>query len=361
MPLPPEPHDVRAHLHGGVPLAEVDALARQWTTYPGLRARYFQARPGTKVYLDFTPAVTNRQALAELVNQDASVAKAHAHFRGLLDAWWTKHLPHIEALAPVKGKSGNVYELRRLLLASIEQALAGQRLLSDHQVRGGLARYFELFKPEFKSIAFSGWGPELIPDEDILRSQFADLLAEMEQKRTRLGELSALFSAADEEDYEDNDDTGVLPGEQVRELKATLKRLRGEAKLTKRDPSAGDANALQREADAAEARLAKHKALEDEARSLKAELRATEQRQEELVTAARTKINRDEAKRVIIARLHRVLVETYDAFLRADQRACLAALENLHDKYAETAREIEKRRNTATDKLNGFLENLGYV
>jgi len=62
-------------------------------------------------------------------------------------------------------------------------------------------------KADLKSIAASGWGPELIPDDDILQSQFPDLLAEMEQKRLRLAELTALFAAADEEDYEDNDDT----------------------------------------------------------------------------------------------------------------------------------------------------------
>ena len=58
-----------------------------------------------------------------------------------------------------------------------------RHLLTEHQIRGALASYFEFFKPEFKSIAFSGWGPELIPDDDILQSQFPEILAEMEQKR----------------------------------------------------------------------------------------------------------------------------------------------------------------------------------
>ena len=44
----------------------------------------------------------------------------------------------------------------------------------------------------------------------------------------------------------------------------------------------------------------------------------------------------------------------------ADQRACLAALENLHAKYAVTAAEIEQRRDAATARLKGFLGELGY-
>ena len=52
---PPEPHDVRAHLHGGVPVSEVDGLQRFWVNYPSLRGRCFKARAGTTAYLDFTP------------------------------------------------------------------------------------------------------------------------------------------------------------------------------------------------------------------------------------------------------------------------------------------------------------------
>lgn len=362
---PPEPHDVRAHLHGGVPKSEVDALEHFWSNYPDLRTRCFQPRSESQTlssaYLDFTPTVTDRRALADIVNGDKSVAAAHEAFLKTLEAWWKKHLPGIEALAPTNGKKGNVYALRRSLLASIEQTFAGTKLLTGHQIRGAFARYVDELKADLKSIAASGWGPELIPDTDILESQFPEVLAELEQKRTRLAELAALFAAADEEDYEDDDDTGVLPGDQVKELKAKLKQLKGEAKLAKRDPNLGDHKAYEKEAAAVDSRLARHKALEDEAKQLKADLRATEKKQDDLVAAAREKIDRDEARKVIIDRLHRLLVQTYESYLRADQRACLAALENLHAKYATTATDIERRRNTATAKLKDFLGGLGYA
>src|SRR5204862_3488304 len=58
---PPEPHDVRAHLHGGVPTVEVDALEHFWTNYSGLRERCFVARSGSTDYLDFAPEVSDRR------------------------------------------------------------------------------------------------------------------------------------------------------------------------------------------------------------------------------------------------------------------------------------------------------------
>jgi len=183
---PPEPHDVRAHLHGGVPVAEVDALDHYWTHYQGLRARVFQPRQDNTLYADFRPEVADRRTLTEIVKDDPSISAAHKQFLQQLDAWWEKNQERIEALAPDanEGANGNsVYALRRDLLADIEGAFTADSLLTDHQIRGAFAHYVKELKADLKSIAASGWGAELIPDADILESQFPEVLADMESKR----------------------------------------------------------------------------------------------------------------------------------------------------------------------------------
>lgn len=357
---PPEPHDVRAHLQGGVPVVEIDALSRFWANYAGLRERIFVPRKNDADYADFVPAAADRRALAELVKSDPGLAEAHAQFLQTLETWWTKNRPSVEGLAPRNGKAGNVYDLRRQLLDSIAQAFAGQQLLTDHQVRGAFARYVDDLKADLKSVAASGWGPELIPDADILASQFPELLAEMEQKRVRLAELSALFAAADEEDYEDSDDTGVLPADQVKALKAELKEANAQVKLAKREGRKDDCDSQTKKAAGIEQRLARHKVLEEEVRRLNGDLRANEKKQEVLVVAAREKIDHEEARRVILDRFHRLLVQTYEGYLLADQRECLEAIENLNSKYAITVRTIESRRDESTARLKTFLVELGY-
>ncbi len=105
-----------------------------------------------------------------------------------------KNLDAVESLARRGKKKGNVYELRRSLAGSLGQTFAKSTLLTDHQIRGAFARYMGELKADLKSIAASGWGPELIPDGDILESQFLEVLADMEANRARLAELTALFS-----------------------------------------------------------------------------------------------------------------------------------------------------------------------
>jgi type I restriction enzyme M protein len=355
---PPEPHDVRAHLHGGVPKPEIESLKHFWKNYSGLRKRCFKPRPNDAKYDDFTEAIADKRAIAELVAEDPTVKKRHGDFLNIVGTWWQKNMPLVEALAPKNGKTGNVYALRRALLTSISDALKDQDLLTPYQVRGAFANYVNELKADLKSIAASGWGPELIPDDEILISQFPEILEQLEKDRARLAELEALFAAAAEEDFEDTDDTGVLPSDEVKALKAEIKEANTEAKLAKREKK--DATKFIERVKVAEAALVRHKALEDEAKKLKADIRATENKKEELVEAAREKISRDEAKKVILERLQRQLINTYAAYIRADQRACVAAIENLWNKYAITARQIEKQRDEAAGKLKKFLVELGY-
>jgi len=234
---PPEPHDVRAHLQGGVPVEEIDNLNPYWHNYQGLKDTLFIPREAA--YMDFAPALSDKRDIAGLINRHPGVSSANQAIMDRLEQWWEDNLPVVEALAPDAPKNNkeyqqarprNVYVMRSQLLQGIEAALADNGLLTAFQVRGAFATYVDSLKADFKSIAASGWGPELIPDDEILQSQFPEMLEEQEQAQARLAELQALFAAADEEDFEDSDDTGVLPGEEVKTKKDELKAANAEWK-----------------------------------------------------------------------------------------------------------------------------------
>jgi type I restriction enzyme M protein len=422
---PPEPHDVRAHLHGGVPLVEIDALTHFWNNYPGLRDLCFM--PRDQAYMDFSDALAEKRNISTAVARHPGVVSRHQAFMDQLAGWWEKNLPIVRSLARdpenQNETSGNVYLMRRSLLKSVAREFSDQDLLTPFQIRGAFANYVNILKADFKSIAASGWGPELIPDDDILQSQFPHILDEMEQAKNRLAELQALFTAADDEDFEDTEDTGVLPGDEVKTKKDDLKNLSVEWKACLKDvkdlagnifmeihaaglpPNAekrgyyctdglGQKEALfgngqrildlahgaglqsefmgllkqamekgtaaKNKAQAIEKSLARHNTLEEEVKSLKAAIKSTEKKRDELVQSAREKISADEARKVIIDRLGQVLTDTYEAYLRADLRACIKAVENLWDKYSVTAKEIESERDAASVQLKAFLTELGY-
>ena len=422
---PPEPHDVRAHLQGGVPLVEIDALAHYWQNYPGLREDCFV--PQDKTYSNISPALKDKRAIAGQVADHPGVKACHIAIMETISKWWDANEVIVDQLAfdpenQTEG-AGNVYFMRAALLASIEKELAGQALLNPYQVRGAFANYVGQLKADFKSIAASGWGPELIPDDDLLQNEFPEVLEDLEKATTRLAELQALFAAAGEEDFEDTDETGVLPADDVKAKKDALKDLNAtwKAQLNEAKALAGNifvevngvgklpegskknyyctegfsqgypafnngqrslklladagmtsdyAPALEQamaagqtaleQAQVLDKALEKHKALEDEVKALKAKIKAIEGKKEELVTKAREKISKSDARKKILARLKRIVMQTYEAYLRANQRSCVKAIENIWSKYAVTAKSIEKNQNDAAKKLAHYLLELGY-
>lgn len=422
---PPEPHDVRAHLNGGVPIVEIDALQRFWSEYDTLRESCFTSRSDGK-YADFTDALVSKRNITPFLAAHKGILNRQQQFTIQLKQWWDTNREIIEALAPdaqnQEGRPRNVYTMRSYLLERISETFSAQHLLSRFQIRGAFANYVNVLKSDFKSIAASGWGAELIPDEEILQSQFPQVLEELEKTHTRLSELQSLFSAADEEEFEDTEDTGVMNADVVKALKDELKTLTADWKehLKKLKNSAenlytelsvagslppkakkssytegmtqssaefengsrilalvgdsfknspfakavGEAMELgslaKRESQQIEAKLTRHKVLEDEIKNLKATIKAIEAKRDTLVEMAKSKISGDEARVIILERLERVLMQTYDAYLRAHQRECVDVITNLWSKYAITAKEIEQQRDEAAKELQRFLVELEY-
>ncbi|MGS0681824.1 type I restriction-modification system subunit M [Shewanella sp. 125m-7] len=422
----PEPQDVRAHLHGGVPIVEVDNLELFWSNYPQLREDAFVARDDT--YVDLAPAIVDKREIADFVTTHQGVTTRHEQIMQQLEAWWLVNLPIVEALAPdpenqhdVRGN--NVYIMRSQLLTSIEQELSEQHLLTNSQVRGAFANYVDELKADFKSIAASGWGAELIPDNEILQSQFPDILEELDLSQARLAELQTIFSAANEEDFDDTEDSGVMPSEEVKSKKEDLKAANAEWKAHLKEIKALATNIFielqvsgalpkgakkafycteglgqkepqfdngQRIIDLAEQRghqseysqplleaktqgklalerslsisssLERHKALEDEIKAIKINIKGIEGKRDDLIESARKKISNEEARIVIIERLRMILMNKYRAYLRNDQRTCIKAIENLWSKYAVTLKTIEQERDAASEQLQSFMMELEY-
>ncbi len=171
---PPEPHDVRAHLLGGAPVAEVEAkrtlfaalgfdaghafVARTeefppsieggWreapggftasqANHPGADAPPLLEKEGKKkgsTYLDFAPALTDRAAIRSLVENDPGVRACIEALRAALAAWWTAHAPRLADLPQRR----NLNAVRAEILDSFGAALLPLGTLDRFKLRPGV-------------------------------------------------------------------------------------------------------------------------------------------------------------------------------------------------------------------------------
>ena len=386
---PPEPHDVRAHLNGGVPTTEIEALDQHWQNYPGLKETLFSARKEddasdvpyrTMHYSDFSEAIDDKAQIKTLIENHPQLQAKHQAFHHALQQWWTdEFLPEFYSLGDELAGSKGVFALRRDALNSIVKALLPEQLLSIYQIRGAMANNFKKQEADLKSIANSGWNAELIPDEEILQSQFPDVLANLKQDQTRINELEALFAAANESSDEDGEteesdvEGGVLPKVQVKQLKADKKEHNGQLRdlkkqlkfARKEDPN--KATALEQKVEqtseliaSIDARLEQHTALEKELKDLKGGLKEAEKKKDELIEAARSQISNVDAKILIEKRFRQDLEGDFSAYIRALTTSLVKASENLHNKYAVTVKEIVAERNREAGVLDGFMRELRY-
>lgn len=375
---PAEPQDVNAHLYGGIPVAEVNALIPYWKNYINLRLGLFE--DFKKEYLQFTKSIANKEAIKDFVLQHSDIKAKQKQYENTIATWWTSNQSKLEALPA----NQNVFDLYRDFSKSIATDFSALGILDVHKSRGAFAAYWDSLETDLKSVAASGWNAELIPAEEILQSQFPEVLEELKTKEARRDELEAQFKEVnelEEEEYNE-EDFEVFPKKAVQEYKATLKSYNGEIKgidkkikaLNIRIKANTDTTTLrlqlqeietkkqqlQEQVVTIETKLAKHTDLEKELTDCKKVIKEIKDKKDDLVEKAREKITPEEAKVLIMARWKNILHTTVMEYVNRYERELIVLLESLFTKYCETLTSIVEERNQAATQLNNFLKELGY-
>jgi type I restriction enzyme M protein len=95
---PPEPHDVRAHLVGGVPTGEIEAQRPLCDALGFDPGNVFTPRGDDPRYHDFAAAVTERAAIRPLVESNTGVQARTQAVSAALTAWWETHASRLADL-----------------------------------------------------------------------------------------------------------------------------------------------------------------------------------------------------------------------------------------------------------------------
>lgn len=343
--LPPEPHDVRAHLLGGVPKAEVAAKASLFAAH-GLDSQdLFVTRDAQ--YFDFCSELSRRADLKPAIEGNLGLLAKEASIRNAFESWWNEHSPRITALAGKLDNSAALVELRAELLASFSQTLEGIGLLDPFQVRGIVAGFWYQSKYDFLGLMARGsrgvidaWRTSIVTAlEDkaskqsplehklvkFLLGNFVASLAELEAKKA---ELDSQLKAAAPTKGEDADEAD----------------------------SAADADDEEKPVD--EAQL---KAWKAELTKVKKQLKSQQENFASHLNKAVDGLDEAQAAELLLTILHNDMQAIVERYIAAQRKQVVAAFENWWDKYRVTLNEIEQKREAAAVTLQGFLKGLGYV
>ncbi|WP_417812323.1 type I restriction-modification system subunit M [Thalassospira alkalitolerans] len=334
---PPEPHDVRAHLVGGIPKSEVETKSELLNSH-GLNPMDLLT-PRDDRYLDFVEQITTKADIKSAIETNAGLMAREAEIWAKFNAWWTDHTVAITALAGDDSATALI-ALRDELVSSFSTTLESLAMLDPFTVRGIIAQFWNQSRFDFLTLMARGtkgvadaWRTSIVTAlEDkgnkenpldhklvsFLMGGFVTQIAELEAEKAELDAKIKAATAKPEEGEEEEDDAEVVDEKQIKTLKGRLKEVKATLKA-KQDQFTAELN----------------KGVDD--------------------------LTDETAAKLMLKILHDDMQKILTRYIAAQRGQIVAAFENWWDKYRVTLTEIEGARSEATEKLAGFLKGLGYA
>ena len=249
----PEPENVKAHLVGGVPVAEIEAIQNSQC----LKFKYngnVLFKDKSTGYKDF--AITEKAAIKANIDDDKNVKETLLHLGMQLADWWqlakedfSKLAPKIETVQDgIVAEPMGVYltlggdkipKVRKELLDTIKEKFVPIGVLDKFQVAGVFVNWWDNIKYDLKTIMQNGWDAGLIPDDYLKAEFFHNESAEIDTLEITQSDKETTLDEAIEEaisllELEPEEEETTIPTAKVKtELAKEIKRLVEEKKKPK--------------------------------------------------------------------------------------------------------------------------------
>ena len=364
---PEDPQDIDAHLNGGIPEADVQALGRYWAVCPQLRAALFTPRrPG---YLDLAVAPA---AIKPTIHQhpefQAFTAAMNAHF----DQWRAATVPQLKALDKGRFHPKALIGIAEGLLDHYEHQPTAEKLIDPYAVYQHLLDYWSetmqddaylIAEDGWKAAPYrvletkknkdgspgktvdKGWACDLVPKALLVQHHFAAEQAELD----RLGaELESTQAAQTELEEEHSGDDAVFAGfDQIndKEVKSRIKEIG-------RDADAADELAV----------LQRWLTLSEQASRLKKRIKALDAELDAKALARYPTLTPDEVKALVVD--HKWMA-ALDAAVHSElgrvSQALTGRLKELAERYGRTMPELVQQVEDLEARVAGHLAKMGFV
>jgi type I restriction enzyme M protein len=392
---PPEPHDVRAHLIGGVPVAEVEAKRPLFAALGFDPMHAFVARKKDKQYFDFASALTDKSAIRGLVEMDPGVQSRTQALSDALAVWWKKHAPRVADLPTRR----NLNAVRNEILESFGAALLPSGVLDRYKLAGVIATWWTDALPDFKTLiengfegVIEGWvdaiadavgdddnaGPSFDPfGHKLVRRTMADYLERIAQAKIDIARLKGEKEAFEQSNPPDDADEDELENwnyakdleRQARELRAALRPAGRRGRISQ--PNARAVPSVESDAQESVAELRERLALVEAAlapyEAIKTGLTEARTRYRELTGAFVQELkhrcaalNEREQRALVLELLAHDLQTGLDAAVSEKRQEVVRCIEGLWDKYCCPMMKITQQRDEIMSQLASALRGLGY-
>ncbi len=339
---PPEPHDVRAHLLGGVPKAEVEAKRDLFDAHGFDPCSLFVERDAN--YLDFAPTLTDRRQIKLAIEANPDVLAQEALLREAFDAWWATHEERLIRLPETR----DLMAVRAEFLDSFAEALAPIGLLDRFKVDGVIASWWNVVQFDLKTLTARGF-------DELVAGWLGTIRVALEESedgaKTKFDPLGHKLVARLLPEYRD----------ELSIARTTVAELESRLEATKEGEGADFA--AEESADSDEQVLG-----EREIKALRKDLALSKKRVKAMETELVNRLERaydaltpEQAARLALDLECDDLAAQLNLYVAAHRRQVVATVGGWWDKYRVPLEDIEGARDAATNRLTLWMKELSYV
>jgi type I restriction enzyme M protein len=364
---PEDQQDIDAHLNGGIPEVDVQALGRYWAVCPTLRAALFQPRrPG---YLDLTPTPS---AIKGVIHTHAEFQAFTKAMNGHFEAWHAPVAQRLKTLAPGFQPKALIHELAEGLLAHYEHQPTAEKLIDPYAVYQHLMDYWaETMQDDGYLIAEGGWKAEpyrlletrknkdgspgktvdkgwacdLAPKTLLVQHHFATEQAELERLSAELESALAAQTELEEEHSADEAAFGGFDKITDKEVKARIKEIG-------RDADAVDELAV----------LKQWLTLSEQAGSLKKHIKTLDAALDAKALARYATLTSDQVQALVVD--HKWMA-ALDAAVHGEldrvSQALTGRVKELAERYGRTMPELVEQVHDLETRVAGHLAKMGFA
>jgi type I restriction enzyme M protein len=336
--------DIEAHLLGGIPNYDIDALDDYWQVFPTLKQQLFEAGP-RQGYCQLKVDVA--QIKPTIFTHPEFVAYIQA-VNALFEQWQKSNAPCLRGF----GVGSNPKKLIEVLSEDLLRVFTNARLIDRYDVYQNLMSYWtDTMQDDVYIVAQDGWkaNSDLIPQQLIINRYYT---AEQQNIEKLEAARDSIINRLEELVEEYGDEGGLIEEAKNEKGKITKASVKVRLKDIFGEPDATDERALLNEyLDLLEQETEASKKIKDAQKALDAK-----------VTARYKVLNQDEVKTLVLEdKWLTTLASDVQTELNRISQALTGRIKELAERYTTPLPKLSKEVEILAGKVDAHLKKLGFV
>ena len=335
--------DIAAHLQGGIPAADIDALEKYWDVYPTMKESLFKIT-GREGYYDLK---VENEKIKEAVFEHQEFILYSEEVNAIINGWAERHRDRFLQINSDIDPKVLIHEIAEDILESF----SSRTLIDKYDIYQYMMTYWlEEMKDDVYMIVENGWIPDkdLIPENLVIDKYFYEEKAAIESLEAEKDEITR---QKEEFEEENSGEEGYL--EEIKNDKGNITKgsLKNRIKEIKDDSDSVE------ELEVLEAYL---KLVEDESdanKNVKDAMKALDKKVNEKYKA----LTEDEIKTLVVDMkwIPYIVREVNSEMDRVSHRLA-SRIKELAERYDETLSRLEDEVKSYSVKIEQHLERMGF-